>query len=100
MRTTSITYVLAIANFNCARVDSNHPTRALNRGTKMTTVRSARKSSATYIFDFIDFLVRKEDSHFEGKALIMRFLSREEKVRTRTCTRTDTWSNPRGLELP
>jgi hypothetical protein len=63
VRTTSITYVHAIANFNCARVDSNHPTRALNRGTKMTTVRSARKSSATYIFDFIDFLVRKEDSN-------------------------------------
>jgi hypothetical protein len=41
-------------------------------------------------------LVRKEDSNFDRKSLIMRFLSREEKLRTRT----HTASNPRGLELP
>jgi hypothetical protein len=43
---------------------------------------------------------RKEDSSFERKSLIMGFLSWEEKLRTRTCTRTHTASNPRGLELP
>lgn len=45
-------------------------------------------------------LVRKEDSNLERKSLIMRFLSLEEKLPTRTCTRTHTASNPRGLELP
>jgi len=39
-------------------------------------------------------LVRKEDSNFERKSPIMRFLSRDAKLRTRTCTRTNTASNP------
>jgi hypothetical protein len=46
------------------------------------------------------FSVRKEESNFDRKSLIERFLSREAKLRTRTCTRTHTASNPRGLELP
>jgi hypothetical protein len=45
---------------------------------------------AIYPYDLIYFfLVRKEDSNFERKSLIMRFLSRDAKLRTRTYTRTD-----------
>lgn len=49
--------------FYFAQMDSNHPTRALNRGTKITTVRCARKFSTTHVSDFVNFLVRKEDSN-------------------------------------
>jgi hypothetical protein len=35
---------------------------------------------------FLFLLVRKEDSNFERKSLILRFLSQRTKLRTRACT--------------
>ena len=43
-------------------------------------------------------LVRKEDSNFECKALIVQFLFADAKPRTLTRTRTIASSNPRGPE--
>jgi hypothetical protein len=72
VRTTGVTYVFAFTGFYSAQMDSNHPTRALNRGTKMTTVTSALKPGAVYVFDFIIFLVPQRGFEPLTHALRMR----------------------------